>query len=209
MDELKALLGESYKDGMTLEEVGEFFKGKNFKDLSSGQYVDKNKFDSKVDELTKALNEKTKELNSKLTDEEKSQNANAEQQKEIERLKSLLTENTINSNKVAVDGILNNVKNTLEIKEKDNDFTKFVENIVSEDSAKSSEIANYVLDLVKKSYEKGKTDATKDSMGNFGKGKNGGKSDNGSQDEIGEIGKRIAKNNSIKKSEYDYFTKKK
>ena len=62
MDELKALLGDSYKEGMTVEEVGEFFKGKNFKDLSSGQYVDKNKFDSKVDELTKALNCSTKTL---------------------------------------------------------------------------------------------------------------------------------------------------
>lgn len=208
MDELKALLGESYKDGMTVEEVGEFFKGKNFKDLSSGQYVDKNKFDSKVDELTKALNEKTQELNSKLTDEEKSQNASAEQQKEIERLKSLLTENTISSNKIAVDGILNNVKSTLDIKEQDDGFSKFIENIVSEDSAKSSEIANYVLDLVKKSYEKGKTDATKDSMGNFGKAKNGGKNTD-SQNEIGEIGKRIAKSSNTTTKEYDYFAKKK
>lgn len=208
MDELKALLGDSYKDGMTVEEVGEFFKGKNFKDLSSGQYVDKNKFDSKVDELTKALNEKTNELNSKLTDDEKSQQASAEQQKEIERLKSLLSENKIDSNKVAVNGILTNVKNDLEIKDGDEHFTKFLESIVSEDSAKSSEIANYVSELVKKSYEKGKTDATKDSMGNFGKGKNGSNSD-GSQNEIGEIGKRIAKNNTVKKAEYDYFAKKK
>lgn len=208
MDELKALLGDSYKDGMTVEEVGEFFKGKNFKDLSSGQYVDKNKFDSKVDELTKALNEKTNELNSKLTDDEKSQQASVEQQKEIERLKSLLSENTINSNKVAINGILTNVKNDLEIKDGDEHFTKFLESIVSEDSAKSSEIANYVSELVKKSYEKGKTDATKDSMGNFGRSKNGGKNES-SQNEIGEIGKRIAKNNTIKKSDYDYFAKKK
>ena len=208
MDELKALLGDSYKEGMTVEEVGEFFKGKNFKDLSSGQYVDKNKFDSKVDELTKALNEKTNELNSKLTDDEKSQQASAEQQKEIERLKSLLSENKIDSNKVAVNGILSNVKNDLEIKDGDEHFTKFLESIVSEDSAKSSEIANYVSELVKKSYEKGKTDATKDSMGNFGKSKNGG-GDNKGQNEIGEIGKRIAKNNTVKKTEYDYFAKKK
>lgn len=208
MDELKALLGDSYKEGMTVEEVGEFFKGKNFKDLSSGQYVDKNKFDSKVDELTKALNEKTNELNSKLTDDEKSQQASAEQQKEIERLKSLLSENKIDSNKVATNGILSNVKTTLEIKDNDNDFNKFIENIVSEDSAKSSEIANYVLNLVNKSYEKGKTDATKDSMGNFGKSKNGS-GDNKGQNEIGEIGKRIAKNSSTKSKEYDYFAKKK
>ena len=208
MDELKALLGDSYKDGMTVEEVGEFFKGKNFKDLSSGQYVDKNKFDSKVDELTKALNEKTNELNSKLTDDEKSQQASAEQQKEIERLKSLLSENKIDSNKVAVNGILTNVKNDLEIKDGDEHFTKFLESIVSEDSAKSSEIANYVSELVKKSYEKGKTDATKDSMGNFGKAKNGGKNSD-SQNEIGEIGKRIAKSSNTTTKEYDYFAKKK
>ena len=43
MDELQALLGDSYKEGMTIEEIGEFFKGKKFADLSTGNYVDKNK----------------------------------------------------------------------------------------------------------------------------------------------------------------------
>ena len=28
MDELQALLGDAYKEGMTVEEIGNFFKGK-------------------------------------------------------------------------------------------------------------------------------------------------------------------------------------
>lgn len=206
MDELQALMGDSFKEGMTLEDVGAFFKGKNFKDLSTGNYVDKGKFDSKVSELTKQLTDKTNELNSRLTDEEKSKNASAEQAKEIERLKQLLSENTVNSNKVAVNGIMNNTKTILDIKDEDSEFSTFLANITSEDSTKSSAIANYVSKLVKDSYEKGKKDATKDAMGSFGKGKNG--ADGDGKDEIGEIGKRIAKNNVVVTPTYDYFAKK-
>ena len=41
----KLLLGDAYKEGMTLEDVNAFFKGKKFADLSTGNYVDKNKFE--------------------------------------------------------------------------------------------------------------------------------------------------------------------
>jgi hypothetical protein len=37
-EELKALLGDSYKENMTLEDVAAFFKGKKFADLSTGKY---------------------------------------------------------------------------------------------------------------------------------------------------------------------------
>ena len=43
MDELQTLMGEAYHEGITTEEVANFFKGKKFAHLSTGKYVDKNK----------------------------------------------------------------------------------------------------------------------------------------------------------------------
>lgn len=207
-EELKALLGDSYKEGMTLEEVGAFFKGKKFADLSTGQYVDKNKFDNTVNDLNKKLTDANTQLNAKLTDDEKAQQKQQDQLAEIERLKQLLSENTINGNKNVVVSVLTNARDTLGIQATDQDFSKFVSNITSEDSTKSTEVANYVAKVVKDAYEKGKQDATKDAMGDFGKAK--GQSGGAGASDIGNLGTELAKkamsvNN---KKTFDYFNKK-
>lgn len=207
-EELKALLGASYKEGMTLEEVGEFFKGKKFADLSTGQYVDKNKFDNTVNDLNKKLTDANNQLTAKMTDDEKAQQAQQAQVAEIERLKQLLSENTINGNKNMVVGVLTGARDTLGVQATDQEFSKFVENITTEDSTKSTEVANYVAKVVKDAYEKGKQDATKDAMGNFGKGQ--AQSSNGAGgNNIGALGAELAKNISgNNKKTYDYFNKK-
>lgn len=206
-EELKALLGDSYKEGMTLEEVGAFFKGKKFADLSTGQYVDKNKFDNTVNDLNKKLTDANTQLNAKLTDDEKAQQKQQDQLAEIERLKQLLSENTINGNKNVVVSVLTNARDTLGIQATDQDFSKFVSNITSEDSAKSTEVANYVAKVVKDAYEKGKQDATKDAMGDFGKAK--GQSGGTGASDIGNLGTELAKAMSVNnKKTFDYFNKK-
>ena len=206
MNELQALLGDAYKEGMTVEEIGNFFKGKKFADLSTGNYVDKNKYNNEINNLTSQLNQTKQELSEKLTDEEKNSKASQEQANEIERLKKLLSDNTITGNKNTVTSIMTGTRDTLGIDVNDSDFVSFVDNITTEDTDKSNKIANYVSKIVKDSYEKGKQDALKDSMGNFGKGK--GKSGSESDDEIGAIGKRLAdaknKNDSNRK-DYNYF----
>lgn len=206
MDELQALLGDAYKEGMTVEEIGNFFKGKKFADLSTGNYVDKNKYTNEVNNLTNQLNQTKQELNDKLTDEEKNSKASQEQANEIERLKKLLSDNTITGNKNTVIGIMTESRDTLGIDATDSDFVSFVENITTEDTDKSTKIANYVSKIIKDSYEKGKQDALKDSMGDFGKGK--GKSGSEGDDEIGAIGKRLAEaksKNETGKTDYNYF----
>ena len=202
---LKELMGDAFKDGITVEEITSFFEGKKFADLGTGQYVDKNKFDNTVNDLNKKLTDANNQLSAKMTDEEKSQQAQQEQVAEIERLKKLLSENTINGNKNTVVGVLTSTRDTLGVDATDKDFNKFVENITTEDGAKSTEVANYVAKVVKDAYEKGKQDATKDSMGNFGKGK--GQSSDGDGDKIGEIGKRLAGLNKPSKETFDYFKK--
>ena len=97
-----------------------------------------------------------------------------------------------------------NSRDILGIDATDKDFGTFVDNITTEDDKKTSAIANYVSTIVKDAYEKGKQDATKDAMGNFGKNKGQGAKDNKGDGEIGELGKRIA-NTMNKKSQFDYF----
>ena len=70
-ENLKNVLGEAYHEGITAEEVNNFFAGKSFADLSTGQYVDKAKHDREIQNLNATLTEKTNALNAKLTDDEK------------------------------------------------------------------------------------------------------------------------------------------
>ena len=110
---LKELLGDAYKEGMTFEEVSNFFEGKKFADLSTGNYVDKNKYESEVNSLKTQLSEKDSQLKSKMSDDEKITALQKEKDAEIERLKKLLTDNTITGNKNTVNSITTSVKQTL------------------------------------------------------------------------------------------------
>lgn len=207
MDELQALLGDSYKEGMTIEEIGEFFKGKKFADLSTGNYVDKNKYTNEINTLNSQLSQTKQELNAKLSDDEKKAKDSQAQAERIKQLEKMLSDNTISGNKNTVTSIMTETRDTLGISATDNEFVGFVGNITTEDADKSMSIANYVAKLVKDSYEKGKQDATKDSMGEFGRGK--GKSGEDGKDDLGNIGKRLADaKKKDSENEYDYFNKK-
>lgn len=202
MPTLQEMLGDSYKEGMTFDEVATFFEGKNFADLSTGAYVDKNKYDNQVNNLTKQLNETKNQLNEKLTDEEKSAKASQQQADRIVELENLLKENTVASNKSLVNNIMTNSRDILGLDANDKDYATFVDNITTEDGTKTTNVANYIAKVIKDSYEKGKQDALKDEMGNFGKNK--GQGSNSKEKAIGELGKELASKNA-KKEQFDYF----
>lgn len=204
MDELKALMGDAYKEGMTIDDVNAFFKGKKFADLSTGKYVDKDKFDTQVNSLNAKLSEKEQELNAKLTDDEKNAKASQEQAKRIQELEKMLKDNTISGNKNVVNSVLQGSRDILGIQSTDEEFISFVDNITTEDADKTNKIADYISEIIKKSYEKGKQDATKDAMGDFGKQKGQGTDGKGSS-EINDLGKRLASAKKGKSEEYDYF----
>ena len=200
-DNLKDMLGEAYHDGITVEEVNKFFAGKKFADLSTGLYVDKNKYERDIQSLQATIAEKQNALNAKLTDDEKAQQEKLNKDKEIQRLTELLKTNTLNSNKSMAIGNTVDVKSILKIEEDDTEFATFLDNIVSEDGAKTTAIAKYLNKAVKDAYEKGKQDATKDSMGDFGKKTKGDNSKSKEDD----LGSRLAKLNSPKTQTVDYF----
>ena len=201
---LKEVLGDAYKEGMTFEEVSNFFEGKKFADLSTGNYVDKNKYESEVNSLKTQLSEKDTALKNKMSDDEKAKLAQQEKDAEIERLKTILTNNTISGNKNTVNGITLSAREILGLDANDESYVSFVNNITTEDTAKSSSIATYVTKLVKDAYEKGKKDATKEDMSNLGKGKGNDNGQSNPKDELGEFGKKLA-SMSAPKENFDYF----
>lgn len=204
--DLKEVLGDAYKDGMTFDEINNFFADKKFADLSTGNYVDKNKYESEVKTLQEQLSAKDTELKNRLSDDERASLAQQEKDKEIEKLKQMLKDNTINGNKSTVNGITHSVRDMLGLDVNDKEFTAFVDNITSEDSSKSTSVATYVSKLVKDAYEKGKKDANKDNMGQLGKGKGHESSQEpNDKDKLGEFGKKLASMNSSNKQKFDYF----
>ena len=201
---LKELLGDAYKEGMTFEEVSNFFEGKKFADLSTGNYVDKNKYESEVNSLKTQLSEKDTALKNRMSDDEKIKLAQQEKDAEIEKLKTMLTNTAITGNKNTVNGITLSAREILGLDANDENYVSFVDNITTEDDTKSTSIATYVTKLVKDAYEKGKKDATKDDMGSMGKGKGNDNGQNDPKDELGEFGKKLA-SMSAPKEKFDYF----
>lgn len=201
---LKEVLGDAYKEGMTFEEVSNFFEGKKFADLSTGNYVDKNKYESEVNSLKTQLSAKDTALKNKMSDDEKAKLAQQEKDAEIEKLKTMLTNTAITGNKNTVNGITLSAREILGLDANDENYVSFVDNITTEDDTKSTSIATYVTKLVKDAYEKGKKDATKDDMGNLGKGKGNANGQNDPKDELGEFGKKLA-SMSAPKEKFDYF----
>ena len=201
---LKEVLGDAYKEGMTFEEVSNFFEGKKFADLSTGNYVDKNKYESEVNSLKTQLSEKDTALKNRMSDDEKIKLAQQEKDAEIERLKTMLTNIAITGNKNTVNGITLSAREILGLDANDENYVSFVNNITTEDDTKSANIATYVAKLVKDAYEKGKKDATKDDMGNLGKGKGNDNGQSNPKDELGEFGKKLA-SMSAPKEKFDYF----
>lgn len=204
-ENLKGMMGESYHDGITAEEVNNFFAGKKFADLSTGQYVDKNKYEKEIQNLNSTINQQQEQINSKLTDDEKKQADVLAKDTEIARLQKLLKENSINSNSDLAKSTLSNAKTLLDIKDDDTDYNGFLGNIVSEDREKTSALSSYIAKYVKDAYEKGKKDATKDAMGEFGKGKFSGNGGSSKKEEG--LGTKLAKKSQqiAPKNNVDYF----
>lgn len=203
MNELQKLMGDSYKEGLTVDDITNFMKGKNFADLSTGNYVDVNKYNAEINSLNQKITDKDNQIKAKMTDDEKALAQAQERDNEIERLKKLLSDNTITTNKSIANSSLVESLGILGVKADDKDLNSFIDNITTENSDKTTAIAQYVNKLIKDAYEKGKKDSTKNAMGEFGK-QAGGSGNNGNQ-EIGKLGKELAQQSVNNKSKFNYF----
>ena len=89
MATLKDILGEAYREDMTLADIESAIANMKLADLSSGEYVSK----GKLTDYERRMKEAEKKLADKLTDEEK---ALAEQAEREEYYKQLEKENARN-----------------------------------------------------------------------------------------------------------------
>ena len=195
-EQLKALLGENF-DG-----AKDFFKGQI---LNTGDYVNAGKAKAEKDDLQRKLDEANQKIKDKMSDDELKQEEVAAKDKRIEELEKKLAQNAIESSQSKAIGGIAEATTLLGIKSDDKDFVGFIQNIATEDSAKTLSISQYVNKVIKEAYEKGKSEATKQNLSKIG-GFNANGSSNGSEKPEGEsLATRLTKENSNKKVQSSYF----
>lgn len=177
-EEIKNLLGENYHEGMTAQDVQSAF---NKMLLSSGKYVNKDNAEAQTREIEKNLKAQidslNASLNSKMSDEEKAKAAQKARDDEFEEMKKLLAQTRLNSSKSVMNGNISEARGLSGIEAEDEGYIEFISSIVSEDEEKTSKVSKYINEMVKKAYEKGKSDSMKDGLGQMGKDGKGSKDD--------------------------------
>lgn len=201
---LKELLGEAYKEGMTFEEVNTALSSMKLADLSTGKYLNKDMVEAERAKLENEKKDLEQQLNAKLTDDEKTAKLTAEKDKQIQKLMEQLKANTMSANKNKIFSATNEIRGKIEIADTDEEFGKFAGLITLEDDDNSSYVSNYLSKLIKNAYEKGVSEGTKKTIAGNSDVKIGGQS----KDKKPELdyGARLAqKNKSTNKNTYNYF----
>ena len=201
---LKELLGEAYKEGMTFEEINTALSSMKLADLSTGKYLNKDMVEAERAKLENEKKDLEQQLNAKLTDDEKTAKLAAEKDKQIQKLMEQLKANTMSANKNKIFSATNEIRGKIEIADTDEEFGKFAGLITLEDDDNSSYVSNYLSKLIKNAYEKGVSEGTKKTIAGNSDVKIGGQS----KDKKPELdyGARLAqKNKSTNKNTYNYF----
>lgn len=186
---LKELLGDSFREDLTKEEIQKFFKDQV---LSSGEYENKNKAQAEKKQLDEQIKSLKKQIAEKMTDDEKKAAADLETQKQIEELQRQLAESRASNSKNTVFGLLADARTKSGIKDDDKDFASFISEIAFEDSSKSENVGKYIAEIVNKAYENGKSEATKKSLGKMGSSFSEGSEGADNKVEKGNYGKELA-----------------
>lgn len=164
-ENVKAVLGAEFKEGMTSEEILGVLSSKKLADLSTGQYVAKGKLDE-MSSKAKTLEVQLAEIEkAKLTEDEKK---TREQEEKDKLIQTLVAEN----NKTKAEKVL--VGAGLE----ETEYSKVLDKIIEANPNKASEIANEIKDLIaivtKKTEDRLNQELVK-GLGNPASGKGGNK----------------------------------
>lgn len=204
-DEIKELLGDNYQEGMSAKDVQEAF---NKMLLGTGRYVNKDNADAQQRKLEedykKQIAELNQTINSKMTDDEKMKAAQAQRDKEFEEMKKMLEQSRIDASLLSFKSNVSEAKTLAGIEDDDSDFSEFISNAVLEDKEKNNSVSKYINTIVKKAYEKGKSDAVKEGLGKMGKDGKGSQGDNDGETEVDQKVKSIMANMTKTKESY-YF----
>lgn len=204
-DEIKELLGDNYQEGMSAKDVQEAF---NKMLLGTGRYVNKDNADAQQRKLEedykKQIAELNQTINSKMTDDEKMKAAQEQRDKEFEEMKKMLAQSRLDASLLNFKSNIAEARGLAGIEENDEDFSKFISNATLEDKEKNDSVSKYINSIVKKAYEKGKSDAVKEELGKMGKDGKSSQGDNDGDSEVDQKVKSITEK-IAKKTESYYF----
>lgn len=200
--DIQTLLGESYVEGMTIEQINSALAGKKIADLSTGKYVDKDKYENELKSAQAKIVEKEQALKSKMTNDELTAKEKEDLIKEIETLKSEKAQNAKSANRDKAIATLSETKTMLGLTDEDKELSTFLDNIVGENSDTVKSVSSYVNKLVKEAFEKGKKTTTRTDMGSMGKTKT-----TATGDGVESLGKRLASNAVSQEKTKDYFAR--
>lgn len=201
--DLKELMGESYKEDMTKEEVQDFFKKQV---LADGEYTKTGKANAEKKELNDKIAQLQAELEAKMTDDDKKKKADEDTKKLIEDLQKQLTESKSLQSKMSAQGLLAEAKIKAGIKDGDKEFEDFITSISFEDSDKTNNISKYISKIVANAYESGKSETIKNKLGKMGSFKEGQDENGDNGDEKGSFGKKLAQATKVEiKGEKNFF----
>lgn len=203
---LQEMLGESFHEGMTIEEINTALSDKKFADLSTGNYVDANKYKADLQAKEKELESAKQELNSRMSDGEKKEAANAADKARIKELEDFIKKQTVSTNRDKAESLTADIRSILDIKDDDENYTSMLNFLSEGETEKIRGFASYINKLVKDSYEKGKKDEGRDGLGNFSTGV-GKASSPSTKDEVGMLGKELAQRDASTKVDSNLYFK--
>lgn len=203
-EELKKLLGDAYHDDMTAEEIQEAMTKLL---LGTGNYVNKGKSEAEKKKLEDELAKAKKELQNKMTDDEKKSAEDKEKEDLIEKLKQQLIDNSLETNIIQAKALTAVARQRAGIKDDDTDYATFIGNITSQDKDKTNSIGSYINKMVQAAYDQGKAEMTKQKMGQMGSfmKQDDGSQEGGEADKDIELGKQIAQLSTPKETNNPYF----
>lgn len=205
--DLKELLGEAYQEGMTAEDVKAYFKKQV---LESGEYVNKGKAEAEKKAAEDSLSELKKQLQEKMTEDEKKKAADVETQNLIKKLQEELAQSKSTMSRNTAQSSLAEAKIKAGIKDNDKDFEEFISNIAFEDNEKTDKVSKYISKIVASAYEAGKSETVKNKLGKMGTFKEGQDGTKGSEgEEKGAYGKELAQQTKVTiPNEKNFFERK-
>lgn len=136
MADIQSLLGEDYREGMTVEEINAVLANRQFVDPTTlPKSVEKTIFDKTASELAKVKKELAEIKNNNMTDDEKVQAA-------ITAANNREKEFTAKSNRLEVEKLF--VSGGLT----EQDYAEVIDDIVSEDAEKTMKLAKNLLAVI-------------------------------------------------------------
>lgn len=201
-EQVKTLLGDDYKEGITAEEVSTIMQQR----YSNNNSEEIEKLNKELENAKKQNSEYKKKLKANSSETEKKELEDEEKNKRIEELEKQIEEQKLESSQAKATSKIMEIKDLAGIEEKD--ITDLVKEISSTDVEKTNKIASSIGELIKKAHEKGKSDSVKDAMGNMGKMKDG---NNNGENKKQSLGARLAaQKNAYSKANDDslYFKRK-